>query len=147
MRNINYILTFFLSIIFFVQKAGAQTYCGLTYYYDAGGNRVQRIVTADCTGGEGRMMVVTDTTTNDTTGQKLTEALYPNPTNGLFAVVFNNPVSEAQLSIMDNLGRQLYGTTISGTTIPIDITRFSDGIYMVVVRTGGNKYQSTVVKN
>jgi hypothetical protein len=133
-----------LCVLFFAAKAEAQTYCGLTYYYDAVGNRIQRIAVSDC--GEGRMLVIADTATKDSTSQRLTEGLYPNPTSGAVSVVFNNPVSEAQVSIMDNLGRQLYTATVSGTNIPLDISQYNDGIYLIVVRTGGNSYKSKVVK-
>lgn len=92
------------------------------------------------------MLVITDTTSKDSVLQGLKETLFPNPTTGPVAVVFNQPVSEAQITITDYLGRQLYTTTASGSSIPLDMSRFSEGMYYIVVRTQGNKYQSTVVK-
>jgi len=145
MNKILHIIVCFFVFFLFAQKANGQTYCGLTYYYDAGGNRIQRIVTSDCSGGDDRMLMVTDSTTTNT-NQQLTEALYPNPTGGTVSVVFNNPVSEAQVAIIDYLGRQLYIATVSGTNIPLDLSHYNDGVYMIVVRTGGNSYESKVVK-
>ena len=147
-----HLIALILCIIYIINVSYAQTsYCGLTYYYDASGNRIQRIVTSDCTpystgpgGGDGsRMLMIVNDSSNS---QSLTEALYPNPTTGPVRVVFNTPVSEAQITVTDNLGRELYSTTASGSSIPLDISRFAEGLYFVVVRMQGNTYQSTVVK-
>jgi hypothetical protein len=124
-------------------QTGVETDCGVTYSYDAVGNRIQRAPIV-C-GFDTRMLVVTDSTKN-TTNQQLTEALYPNPTGGPVSVVFNTPVMEAKVTIIDYLGRQLYSATVSGTNIPLDLSHYNDGVYMIVVRTGGNSYESTVVK-
>jgi hypothetical protein len=138
----------FIIACFCFQNANAQTsstYCGLSYSYDDAGNRIQRIVTADCSDHH-EMMVVTDTTTKDSVSA-LTETLYPNPTSGLFYMVFNNAINDAQLVISDNLGRQLMSTTISGNTIPMDISTYADGLYFITVRIGGESYKKAVVKN
>ena len=133
-----YLTTLLFAAIFLAKHATAQTiYCGLTYSYDAAGNRIQRIVTADCDPGH-RMMVVTDTTTIDSIKEGLKEILFPNPTTGQVSVVFNTPVAEAQITVTDNLGRQLYSTTASGTSIPLDISRFAEGLYFILVRAQGN---------
>lgn len=106
--------------------------------YDAAGNRIQRTISGDC-GHVGEMLVISDTTTKDSVLQGLKETLFPNPTTGPVSVVFNNPVSEAKITITDNLARQLYTTTASGSSIPIDMSRFAEGMCYIVVRAQGNK--------
>jgi hypothetical protein len=78
--------------------------------------------------------------------QTLTESLFPNPTAGPLNVVFNNAVEGAQLSITDNQGRQVLAQTISGTTIPIDISRLPQGNYIVTIKTGTYSFRDVVVR-
>ena len=132
------------SITAFAQFSHA--YCGLIYTYDNAGNRIQR--SENPCSDDSRMLVMADTINKDSLStQNLQETLYPNPTAGPFYVVFNNNVSDAQLTITDNLGRQVYNAFVSGATIPVDISAFSPGMYYITVRTGGNSYTNGVFKN
>ena len=143
----------FIMLMFIVftygQSAIGQTSCGIHYYYDDSGNRKQRIVPICDDGGGGggtEMARQNPALTDSTNAQNLTEALYPNPTSGLVNIVFNNTVTSAQLTITDNLGRQVLATTISGTTIPLNITRLPQGMYYVTINTNGVSFRNTVVR-
>ena len=84
---------------------------------------------------------------SDSTSQNLKESIYPNPTSGNFNVVFTDAINTGQLIITDNLGRQLYNKTISGTSVPLNISSLAQGVYYVTIKTGEYSFQNTVVKN
>jgi hypothetical protein len=142
------IILVLLSFCLSTQFATAQTNCGLRYDYDAAGNRIIRYVPICGIDGGGGHSGKRDLSQTDSsaTNQNLTEALFPNPSAGLVNIVFNNTVTDAQLTITDNLGRQVLSTTISGSTIPLDITRLPQGMYYVTINTNGVSFRNTVVR-
>jgi hypothetical protein len=121
--------------------------CGISYNYDNAGNRVERLPST-CFAGDtdGKKNSATEST-DSTQLQNLSESIYPNPTSGNFNVVFNNAINTGQLIITDNLGRQLYKTSISGISVPLNISSLAEGVYYVTIKTGGYSFQNTVVKN
>ena len=118
---------------------------GIFYHYDNAGNRIERLPNT-CYGGGGTDGKKSAATENADSTQNLSESIYPNPTSGNLNVVFNNAINTGQLIITDDLGRQLYKATISGTSVPLNISSFAQGVYYVTIKTGGYSFQNTVVK-
>ncbi len=58
-------------------------------------------------------------------------SIYPNPTNNLLTIEFNNPSSSPfEIAIYDNLGRIVHGSNfIIDEKIEIDVRNFKNGIY------------------
>jgi len=74
-------------------------------------------------GGVTKALLVDDSTSAT---PALTIALYP--TTGPLSIIFNNPITETQITVTDNLGRQLYSTTTGGGTISLDMRSFAEGM-------------------
>lgn len=72
--------------------------------------------------------------------------LFPNPTSGQVNIVFNKSVTTAEIAVIDNTGRVLFVTRGSGSSLPLDISIYSGGIYFVSVRVGEKKFRNTVVR-
>jgi ELWxxDGT repeat protein len=79
-------------------------------------------------------------TQNTDTFNTLEFNFFPNPANNELTVQCNNNTS---LSIMDMMGQQVYDMQIKSNLETIDISAFSQGIYMIKV---GNSY-SKFIKN
>lgn len=96
--------------------------------YAAGSGRVFKIV--------GETMGVTD--------QNSTEiSIYPNPTNQFVNIISNQKVDE--VSVYSVEGKLLQ--TLKGNVQKVDLTNYSDGVYMITIQSGKiNKTQKIIKK-
>jgi Secretion system C-terminal sorting domain len=77
----------------------------------------------------------------------IVEAL-PNPATTFTNVIVNYEYTEGTATVYDLAGRQLSQTKITGEhTIPIDLSKLLQGIYIVDVRTNNGQDGLKVVKN
>ena len=127
--------------------------CGLTYFYDAAGNRILRMV-VQCGSGTGRH---TDTATaiattrdihSDTTtlGKFEIVLMAPNPTGGPFHITCNQDLDNSNVTIIDLTGQVVSQTTVSGREVPMDISHLAPGTYQVIVTTSSNTTAKSIVK-
>lgn len=140
----------------YCQHAVAQDpYCGLIYSYDNAGNRIQRKI-VPCGpgfggggGGESSKRDITDSDTaqNKNTDAVLLQSMFPNPTTGAVSIVFNQPVDNAEITVSDNIGRKLFTTQASGSTLPLNLSGYPSGTYFITTKARGQTFQSSVVKN
>ena len=127
--------------------------CGLTYFYDATGKRVVRMIVPCDGGGTGRLRDTTQTaqvTTgmkDDTVGGFQIVLISPNPTGGPFKVTCNQELVNADVAIIDLQGRTVSETTVSGKEVPLDISHLAAGTYQVVVTTDYGGTGKSIVKN
>ena len=138
----------FLSIHF----VGAQSLidCGISYYYDAAGNRILRLVPR-CAPEHGK----SDTTQRNTTAT-LTDSstlatfqivmINPNPTAGPFNITCNQNLTNAGVTVLDINGQILSQTIANGTFIQMDISRLVPGTYTVVVTSNGTPTSKQLIK-
>ncbi len=82
----------------------------------------------------------------------VTLSVLPNPNNGSFDLQINgiqNASHDAQLSIVDMLGQEVYHSTLNfqNTTNRIELSDLSNGMYCVMVTTGNRQYNSRVMIN
>lgn len=126
--------------------------CGLTYFYDASGNRVVRMIVPCDGGGTGRLRDTTQTTqttgvSSDTLGAFQIVLIAPNPTGGPFKVTCNQDLINADVAIIDLQGRIVSQITVSGREVPLDISHLAAGTYEVVVTTDYGRTGKSIVKN
>ena len=74
--------------------------------------------------------------------------VYPNPSNGKFTVKFEGfQQADYKLTICNLLGQEIYTSFIKEqqTTLDIDLTDFSKGIYFVKFDEGTNSYKQKII--
>ena len=127
--------------------------CGLTYFYDAAGNRILRMV-VQCGAGTGRhtdtsatVAITTDIHSDTTTLGKFEIVLMaPNPTGGPFHITCNQDLDNANVTIIDLTGQVVSQTTVSGREVPMDISHLAPGTYQVIVTTSNSATAKSIVK-
>jgi hypothetical protein len=122
--------------------------CGLTYFYNASGDRFLR-VNVICTslpgsGGGG-----------GSSGKKEEDSTYaqadiflisPNPTSGPFVLTSSTELSNAHLIITDDNSKTMLSQTLNGKVFPIDISGFVPGQYHLLITTSQKTSSKTVIK-
>jgi len=73
-------------------------------------------------------------------------AIYPNPTHGLLTIN-NNKGIDVQVTIYDINGRLLVSKSNNDTMTTLDITNFSNGIYLLRIQTELGDFTKKVIKN
>ena len=74
--------------------------------------------------------------------------IYPNPSNGKFTVEIEGlQQANCKLTICNLLGQEIYTTFFKGqqTTLAIDLSGFSKGLYFVKVYDGTNNYTQKII--
>ncbi|MBI2258747.1 MAG: T9SS type A sorting domain-containing protein [Flavobacteriia bacterium] len=69
--------------------------------------------------------------------------VYPNPTNSIFNVVLPNSNEEFSISVYSSLGEKIYETA---ETKSIDISNFSNGIYVLIINQKDKSIVKKIVK-
>lgn len=60
-------------------------------------------------------------------------AIYPNPTNGLFTISFENNKDSKEVSILNSLGQVMMNKLILGGQTELNVSTFPQGVYFVKV--------------
>jgi uncharacterized membrane protein len=133
--------------------------CGIVYIYDANGARVKR--TYFCNNGLDpypTARVVAIAFANSTDRNKIPEekgntamfekieAIFPNPTSGKFFITFSNTLVNANISIVDALGRIVYQNKGNGNRLEFDISNFATGIFYVRIEENGKTITQKIIK-
>ena len=66
--------------------------------------------------------------------------MFPNPATDAVQIVVDTDLDHAELTVYDLQGRLIHRREFSGsaTTLPLDC--WNSGLYMVEIRTGGERY-------
>lgn len=73
--------------------------------------------------------------------------VYPNPADQKVTLQLKQPAKNATVSIVDNLGREVYSTMLSGMKKTLNINTLNKGIYFIRIANGQqNSTQKLVVK-
>ncbi len=77
------------------------------------------------------------------------ENVYPNPVNDKLYIEFNGGIKESlSIKIVNSIGQTLLMENKTlGNIIPIDLTSFSKGIYMLIISGDKYFYQNKIIKN
>ena len=96
-------------------------------------------VRANCTGGTSTWAQTTFTTAaqNAISENNSVLSVSPNPTNGIVRCSFNNP-NNARLQVLDVYGKLLFEQNVTESTIDIDFSDKSAGIYFLRVIEGNS---------
>jgi subtilisin family serine protease len=74
-------------------------------------------------------------------------AVYPNPTNSIinFPIAFAD--SQAEVTLYNSLGKQIISKNINSSDFAIDVSDYSNGIYLYAVKSGVSFYSGKFLKN
>lgn len=74
--------------------------------------------------------------------------IYPNPTNGLFNIDFNYVKTNADITVYNFQGRKMVSITVHNQIRTVlDITGYSKGIYLVLIKINNRTIVKRIVKN
>lgn len=71
---------------------------------------------------------------------------WPNPTRDYTNVIIDHDFTQAQVYVYDLLGRQVQGFTAKNRTVPIDLGRQAEGVYIIKVKTDVKSQSIKVIK-
>jgi hypothetical protein len=71
---------------------------------------------------------------------------FPNPTAAFTNIIIGFEFEKAELHVFDLNGRQVHHETVYQRTVPIQMSKFPDGIYIVEVRSGKDKGVAKIMK-
>ncbi|GHS88172.1 hypothetical protein FACS1894201_09640 [Bacteroidia bacterium] len=116
-----------------------------SYFYDAAGNRVQRLLllvsSEEDVEGDGEVQRVQY---SDKVGN-IDYVIYPNPTQGSVHIAATQ-ADEGAIEVYDLQGRQVYHHKGAIGEHSIDLTRFSAGTYILRVVAGEQQVDWKIVK-
>lgn len=135
------------------QSIPSQT-CGILYTYDNAGNRIKQEYFCN---NNGRVISAqTDTLVIDTstlnfknrniTSFQIVDALYPNPTTGVFYITFSNPLQNVQIILTDLNGRILNRFKGNGNKVRFDLSNQPNGVYYIRIGDGNAGISKKVIK-
>jgi hypothetical protein len=79
----------------------------------------------------------------DCTPQKV--SIYPNPSQGVFNVLFGDGQNLKRLIVTDFQGSEIYSTSDYRKEISLDLTEFGKGIYFIRIISGNESFMEKVV--
>jgi Secretion system C-terminal sorting domain len=160
MRN-KIIITSF--VVFFAISSFAQQIpvgsCGFVYIHDAAGNRIKRVYF--CNNNidpypESRIdinqfanskdIITTDKKSYNVEFQPI-EAIYPNPTTGIFNIEFSSSLSNSNINILDINGKVVQKYQGSGHKLICNLIGLASGVYFVRIENKGMIVSKKIVKN
>lgn len=148
MRKIS-LITAILTITGFISYAQSipPGSCGILFTYDNAGNRIKQEYYCNNAGRTAQQ----DSTTialNEppTTAFQEVDALYPNPTTGIFHITFARALKNASIQLIDLNGRVLQQFKASGNKVTLDLSRASHGEYFVRINDNGQIITKKVIK-
>ncbi|MBO9584427.1 MAG: T9SS type A sorting domain-containing protein [Flavobacterium sp.] len=70
----------------------------------------------------------------------------PNPTSAYTNVIIGYDFNQGTASVVDILGRTLQSFAISSRTVPVDLSRYAEGVYLIVIKTDVKTESVKVIK-
>lgn len=125
----------------------------IAYSYDSAGNRITRTVLT--------MRSATQSLENDSIAEKIEAegisrnlseckvTVYPNPTQGELKISITNGEEDAiaEITVYSNSGQFLKTLKAEGNTVvPIDLTPYPSGIYLIDFRQGESRSYYKIIK-
>jgi hypothetical protein len=133
-------LTLLLAIAFAFQLWGQGACPQIQFTYDAAGNRVKRQFITCFQNGGGIDTAISRAilkNKNDSENPHLTTIslnAYPNPNNGVFDIVIDNPQENGTLEMYDFTGRKIWSQAAPSGKLPMNAHHWAAGAYMIVYR-------------
>ncbi|MEI3802348.1 MULTISPECIES: T9SS type A sorting domain-containing protein [unclassified Chitinophaga] len=111
--------------------------CGVVFTYDAAGNRIKREY--KCAAAK-----MAAETSNDSS--VLLQNLYPNPTAATVNINFSRPLKNGRLFIYNTNGVILFQENADYLHRTLDLSNYSDGVYLIKVVSDEQNLIRKVVK-
>lgn len=111
----------------------------LQFTYDNAGNRIQRQYVTCFVNDEADLLALKankqeNNKSLNTSSSKLNLKAFPNPNNGVFEVLIENPQENAMLELYDFTGRKVSSQSVNASNIPMNISNMATGTYMLLYR-------------
>lgn len=71
--------------------------------------------------------------------------VFPNPATDMLHISFTQKQKAANISIFTTTGKKAYSNQVDVAQMNIDISLFSDGVYILEIESGGNTYHQRLV--
>lgn len=72
--------------------------------------------------------------------------IFPNPSNGLFTIQYENPnIDIVKIEVYNTIGQQVFSNTYNGPTIQIDLNNLVNGAYIVFMDANGNRVMKKII--
>lgn len=125
--------------------------CGILYTYDNAGNRTKqeyycRQARGINTTESGSVDSLTLNENAVSTSFAQTDAIYPNPNDGRFAVRFEQALKNADIIITDVNGKKVKQFKANGAIVQVDISTKPAGTYFLIITDGKTKITQKVIK-
>ena len=126
----------------------------VSFNYDANGNRIMRFFSFQKTDGTGRgasdlqeALPLLASATDEIAGLRLT--LFPNPTDGQFAVGIGNTVEGTRFEavLYTSAGNVISRKTLAGSRTDFDLSGHAAGVYVLRLEAGGESRTWKVIKH
>ena len=135
-------MTVLLLTAFAADLWGQQSCPKLQFTYDNAGNRVKRqyltCFVSDESDEADLLALKANSKENNktlnTSSSKLNLKAFPNPNNGVFEVLIENPQENAMLELYDFTGRKVSSQSVNASNIPMNISNMATGTYMLLYR-------------
>lgn len=158
MKTIFLVITilFFNCCDSFAQQLPVGT-CGIVYVHDAAGNRTRRVYfcnngidpypqrTATPAANDPKEIPFTENEIKNMEIQEV-EALYPNPTSGVFNVLFSKKLQQANIIIVDMNGKVMQQFRASGLQLTCDLSSYAAGTYFIRIQEKGSVISKKIIK-
>ena len=152
-NSINFKFAGVAILLLLTVSAFAQQALPRSYEYDAAGNRVFRKVvrlksaisdTIPTTQGLGTLQQQKHTFSDKIGNYAVT--IYPNPTSGTITVQFEHSVTNGQYKVSSLAGHILQESTFTSSSIKIDLSPYTTGIYLFIIKTDDTEETWKIIK-
>jgi hypothetical protein len=119
------------------------------FVYDEAGNRISRtIVLATPNLRSGATDTDATSPLEEQPAAGLQLVIYPNPTAGLLQVELSGMATDetAQLALFDLQGENLLQTTVTSQIVPVDMSKYPAGVYLLRLTLRGRPTDYKIVK-
>jgi plastocyanin len=93
-------------------------------------------------------IIVQNVTGNTEVVQKSNVSVYPNPSNGIYHITINGlqSVKDGNIEVFNVVGERVFRTGFSNSTVDVDLSNSSKGIYFMKIFDGQNVNAKRIVK-
>jgi hypothetical protein len=124
--------------------------CAIVFFYDDAGNQVNREYFCgdlDNTGGKALLVQENNLPKPQNIEVSKITAIYPNPTTGIFSIIFSSDLKDATIQIIDLTGKIIQQRKITNTTREtFDISGSPAGTYFLRVVFNGKLITQKIIK-
>lgn len=136
---------FFITIMMLIGYQFASGY-EIKFSYDMSGNRIKRELVADSVLEQQKHKILKKIGSVEMTSDKI--SVTPNPTDGQFRIYLNNLgiKGRCDISIYSYSGQVLFQKSYNENEIDVNISSFSAGAYLLLIKIDNDLYTKKIIK-